>query len=103
MIEGSDPALRNEYITIESHLDGAVGIARRSTAIASTTPPTTTPPAAPRMLAIAEQMMTGAAAEAVADLHLGQRRGAGAVGHATVRAPAAGAARRRSWRTSTST
>jgi Zn-dependent M28 family amino/carboxypeptidase len=24
-IDGSDPALRNEYITIESHLDGAVG------------------------------------------------------------------------------
>ena len=24
-IEGSDPALRNEYITIEAHLDGAVG------------------------------------------------------------------------------
>ena len=25
VIEGSDPVLRNEYITIESHLDGAVG------------------------------------------------------------------------------
>jgi hypothetical protein len=25
MIEGSDPALKNEYITVESHLDGAVG------------------------------------------------------------------------------
>ena len=25
MVEGSDPVLRNEYITIESHLDGAVG------------------------------------------------------------------------------
>ena len=25
LLEGSDPVLRNEYITIESHLDGAVG------------------------------------------------------------------------------
>jgi Zn-dependent M28 family amino/carboxypeptidase len=25
MIEGSDPTLKNEYITVESHLDGAVG------------------------------------------------------------------------------
>jgi hypothetical protein len=25
MVPGSDPALRNEYITVESHLDGAVG------------------------------------------------------------------------------
>jgi hypothetical protein len=25
LVEGSDPVLRNEYITIESHLDGAVG------------------------------------------------------------------------------
>jgi hypothetical protein len=26
LIEGSDPALKNEYITVESHLDGAVGM-----------------------------------------------------------------------------
>jgi len=25
LLEGSDPALKNEYITVESHLDGAVG------------------------------------------------------------------------------
>ena len=44
-------------------------------------------------LSIAELMHAGAAAEAVADLHLGQRRGAAAVGHATFRQQSAGAAR----------
>jgi hypothetical protein len=58
MIEGSDPALRNEYITIESHLDGAVGRAPpRGDTIYNAADDNATGSAA--NLAIAEQMIRG--------------------------------------------
>ena len=41
MIEGADPVLKNEYITIESHLDGAVGtrtVARPAASVGPSSP-----------------------------------------------------------------
>ena len=56
MIEGSDPVLRNEHITIESHLDGAVGrAARDGDSIYNAADDNATGSAG--NLAIAEQMM----------------------------------------------
>ena len=56
MIEGSDPALREEYVTIESHLDGAVGsTAQNGDSIYNAADDNATGSAA--TLAIAEQMM----------------------------------------------
>jgi hypothetical protein len=58
MIEGSDPALRQEYITIESHLDGAVGSATvAGDSIYNSADDNATGSAA--TLSIAEQMMKG--------------------------------------------
>ena len=38
LLEGSDPSLKNEYITVESHLDGAVGTLRANFSAAATSP-----------------------------------------------------------------
>lgn len=58
MIEGSDPVLRNEYIVIESHLDGAVGRAPASgDSVYNAADDNATGSAA--TLAIAEQLMRG--------------------------------------------
>jgi hypothetical protein len=57
MLEGSDPLLKNEFITIESHLDGAVGRASQNgDSIYNAADDNATGSAA--SLAIAEQMMT---------------------------------------------
>ncbi|MGQ0702868.1 MAG: M28 family peptidase [Gemmatimonadales bacterium] len=56
MIEGSDPVLRNEYVTIESHLDGAVGsVAQNGDSIYNSADDNASGSAG--TLAIAEQMM----------------------------------------------
>ena len=57
MIEGTDPVLRNEYITLESHLDGAVGrSARNGDSIYNAADDNASGSAG--NLSIAEQMMT---------------------------------------------
>jgi hypothetical protein len=57
MLEGSDPALKSEYITIESHLDGAVGrAAQNGDSIYNAADDNATGSAA--NLSIAEQLMT---------------------------------------------
>jgi Zn-dependent M28 family amino/carboxypeptidase len=57
MIEGSDPTLKNEYITIESHLDGAVGrAAQNGDSIYNAADDNATGSAG--NLSMAEQMMT---------------------------------------------
>ena len=101
MIEGSDPALKNEYLTVESHLDGAVGTRTiEGDAIYNSADDNASGSAG--NLAVAERLVA-LRPEAIDHLHLGQRGGAGALGHETLRRQPTGATRAASWRTSTST
>ena len=91
LVEGSEPAMKDEYIVIQSHLDGAVGNRTvEGDAVYNAADDNATGSAVNISPGRADD---GVKPKRSIDLRLGQRRRAGTVGHAAIRVGTAGAAR----------